>query len=256
MEALRWWSGYIFHHLTLWSMLYARVAPTFLLIPVLSARIVSNALTRQILILFVVAGIAPHVDFTLNGPTGVRLAFACLAESITGIAIGVIVAGPFWVASLVGELIDNQRGATIADSIDPASGVEAAILGPFLNVLFANVFLQKGGLFLLMTFFAKSLIDVPLGSPAHLHYTGLTSLLNHLIQTAISLSAPVALGLLLLDGILAFLSRFCKQLNAFSLSLTIKSLAAYTIMYFYFSSTVPMRIYQLVSDWSFRGVLQ
>jgi type III secretion protein T len=256
MDASRWWVGYVFHHLTLWSMLYARVAPTFLLVPVLSARIVSNAITRQILIVFVVMGMAPHVAFTLNGPSGVRLAFGCFAESITGLAIGIVVAGPFWIASLVGELIDNQRGATIADSIDPASGVEAAILGPFLNVMFANVFLQKGGLILLITFFAKSMVDVPLGSPANFDYTGLTSLLNHVIQTAISLSAPVAIGLLLLDGVLAFLSRFCKQLNAFSLSLTVKSFAAYGLMYFYFSSTVPMRIYHLVGDWSFRGVLK
>lgn len=256
MLLMRWWVGYIFHHFELWSMLYARIAPTFLFIPIASSRVVVNPVTRQLVILFVVIGLEPYVPFRVNGPDGVALASSCGVEAITGIVIGVIVASPFWVATVVGELIDNQRGATIADSIDPASGVEASVMAPFLNLMFANIFLQKGGLMVLMSFFSRSLSDVPLGQMPHFSYIGLATLLNHVLQTAISLSAPVAIGLLLLDGVLAFLSRFCKQLNAFSLSLTVKSFAAYGIMYFYFSSVVPMRIYHLVHDWSFHGVLE
>ncbi|MCY0387223.1 type III secretion system export apparatus subunit SctT [Robbsia sp. Bb-Pol-6] len=256
MLLMRWWVGYAFHHLEIWSMLYARVAPTFLLIPLVSSRIVVNPVTRQLIICFIVIGLAPHAVHPVNGASGIEIAFACATEAIVGIVVGVIVAGPFWVASLLGELIDNQRGATIADSIDPASGVEAAILAPFLNLMFANVFLQNGGLTVLMSFYAKSLLDVPLGEIPHFNYVGLVTLMNHVIQMAVSLSAPVAAGLLLLDGVLAFLSRFCKQLNAFSLSLTLKSLGAYGIMYFYFASTVPIEIYHLVDQWSFRGILQ
>ncbi|WP_052687930.1 type III secretion system export apparatus subunit SctT [Xanthomonas albilineans] len=256
MLLMRWWVDYIFHHLVLWAMLYARVAPTFQLIPIISSRFVVNPVTRQIVILFVVIGLESHVPFRVNGPAGVALAGSCVVETIIGIVISVIVASPFWIASVVGELIDNQRGATIADSIDPASGVEASVMAPFLNLMFANVFLQKGGLIVLMLFFSKSLSDVPLGQIPHFSYVGLVTLLGHVLQLAISISAPVAIGLMLLDGVLAFLSRFCKQLNAFSLSLTVKSLAAYGIMYFYFSSVVPMRIYQLVHDWSFHRVFE
>ncbi|KKB62059.1 hypothetical protein WM40_19340 [Robbsia andropogonis] len=255
MWLLRWWSSYIFHHLALWAMLYARVAPTFLLVPIVSARIVAHPVVRQIVILFIVIGLSPVAVFHVQGPDGIALAKACVAEAITGIMMGTIVAAPFWVASLVGELIDNQRGATIADSIDPASGVEAAILAPFFNLMFANVFLQHGGLITLMTFFSESLRDVPLGTIPEFRYTSLVIMLNHVMQFSVSLSAPVVVGLMLLDGVLAFMSRLCKQLNAFSLSLTIKSFAAYGIMYFYFASTVPLRIFRWVSLWSLHGVL-
>ncbi len=69
-----------------------------------------------------------------------------LTEAAAGGGRGGARALPFWVATAVGELIDNQRGATISDSIDPATGVEASALAPFVSLFYAAAFLQQGGM--------------------------------------------------------------------------------------------------------------
>lgn len=202
----------------------------------------------------IVIAVAPSIPWLASGPAGWELAAQCVAEATTGLAIGMVLALPFWTASFVGELIDNLRGETLAASIDPASGEQAAILAPFSSLMFANVFLQKGGLTVLVRFFVDSFVAVPPGSVAQLNYVGIAKLLNRTMEVALSLVAPVILALLLTDTVLAFLSRFCKQLNVFSLSLTLKSVAAYGVLYFYFSSEIPYRLYDMVHDYSLRTV--
>ncbi len=254
MDILNLAIGDVFHHLTAWAILYARIAPTFMLIPILSKKIVPHAATRQLLILFIVIAVAPSIPWLASGPAGWELAAQCVAEATTGLAIGMVLALPFWTASFVGKLIDNLRGETLAASIDPASGEQAAILAPFSSLMFANVFLQKGGLTVLVRFFVDIFVAVPPGSVAQLNYVGIAKLLNRTMEVALSLVAPVILALLLTDTVLAFLSRFCKQLNVFSLSLTLKSVAAYGVLYFYFSSEIPYRLYDMVHDYSLRTV--
>ena len=64
-------------------------------------------------------------------------------------------------------------------------------------------------------------------------------LLDGLVGHAIAISAPVVAALFLSEMVLGLLSRFAPQVNAFALSLTIKSVIAFAILLIYFSATLP-----------------
>jgi type III secretory pathway component EscT len=68
------------------------------------------------------------------------------------------------------------------------------------------------------------------------------SLLNSLLESAIILASPVIAGLLLSEFTLGLLSRFTPQLNAFSISLTVKSVVTFFILLIYFSPLSPDQI--------------
>ncbi|MFP1462361.1 hypothetical protein ACLB1E_12340 [Escherichia coli] len=38
-----------------------------------------------------------------------------------------LLASPFWIFLAIGSFIDNQRGATLSSTLDPATGVDTGI---------------------------------------------------------------------------------------------------------------------------------
>ncbi|TOP23660.1 flagellar biosynthetic protein FliR, partial [Vibrio parahaemolyticus] len=55
-----------------------------------------------------------------------NLAEIFLYEIVVGLILAFILGLPFMIASVIGELIDTQRGETISSIVDPASGTEAS----------------------------------------------------------------------------------------------------------------------------------
>ncbi|WP_413727222.1 type III secretion system export apparatus subunit SctT [Sodalis sp. RH19] len=136
-------------------------------------------------------------------------------------------------------MIDHQRGATVSSTFDPMSGVDTSELANLFNLFAGALFLAGGGMLLLMETFQQSyrLCD-PLQTctPALKPVLGI---LGHLMTRIIILASPVLVCLLLSEVILGLLSRFAPQMNAFSISLTIKSLIAFVVLILYFSPYLP-----------------
>jgi type III secretion protein T len=55
----------------------------------------------------------------------------------------------------------------------------------------------------------------------------------------LAISAPVVATLLLSEALLGLLARFAPQMNAFSVSLTVKSAVALLVLLLYFGSYLP-----------------
>ena len=72
------------------------------------------------------------------------------------------------------------------------------------------------------------------------------SLLNQVISKAVVLASPVVAALLLSEAVLGLLSRFAPQMNAFAVSLTVKSAVALLIMLMYFGPVLPDTVARLV----------
>lgn len=71
--------------------------------------------------------------------------------------------------------------------------------------------------------------------------------LNQLVVQAIVLAAPILVTLFITEVALGLYSRFCPQLNAFSLSLTIKSAIAFMVFLLYFQNEVPTILINMIS---------
>jgi type III secretion protein T len=70
-------------------------------------------------------------------------------------------------------------------------------------------------------------------------------ILTKVMAKALVLASPVVAALLLSEIALGLLSRFAPQMNAFSISLTIKSAIALLILLLYFSPILPSMVGEL-----------
>lgn len=242
------WLAPFYRELEAVAIAYARVAPVFYLMPFLNDRVLGNGVIRNCLIVVVILGLRP----ALPPPEATNIASLlglCMSEAFVGITLGVTLALPFWVATGIGELIDNQRGATISDSIDPATGVEASVLGPFVSLFYAAAFLQQGGMLMIVQALHKSYRHIPAGMVPHADAWRYGAVLTDLVAKSLSLAAPVLVVMFLSDILLGIFSRFCPQANPFSLSLSVKSVVAFLVFHLYFVRAAP---YELNALWGQR----
>ncbi|WP_175924614.1 type III secretion system export apparatus subunit SctT [Burkholderia latens] len=220
---------------------YARVAPVFYMLPFLSDRTISNAVTKHCVTFMVVLGLWPVMAHPHPADWG-TLMMLVMQEVAVGMVLGVTFALPFWVATVMGELIDNQRGATISGSLDPATGVEASVFSPFVSLMYATLYLQQGGMVLIVQTIADSYHHVATGAVLHANLLQFGGLLTESVGKGLVLAAPVSIVMFLTDVMLGLFSRFCPQVNAFSLSLSIKSVLAFVVLHLYFVDAVPSAV--------------
>ncbi|EAA2100260.1 TPA: type III secretion system export apparatus subunit SctT [Salmonella enterica subsp. enterica serovar Bredeney] len=213
-------------------MIYARVAVVFFFLPVFGGRILSHIVIKNMTITLVIIGLWPCFDFSVVDAEEKTLVLC--RESVTGLGLALIVCVPFWIATSIGELIDNQRGATISDSIDPVHGLQSSIFSSFLTFVYGVIFFQMGGVKQLVDVLAESYVLLPIGkslSGANWRESGV--LINSLIKESIILASPVMIVMMVSEVLLGVLSKYCPQMNPFSLSLTIKSILAFGIFFLY-----------------------
>ena len=151
-------------------------------------------------------------------------------ELLLGMALGYLLTVIFWAIEAVGSFIDNQRGATMASSMDPLSGQEASLLGMLMTRTLLTLFFSTGlflaflsmiyesyALWPVLSFFPKigqEVIDF-----AAMQFSLVTKM-------AVIVGAPVIIAMFLSEFGLGLISRFAPQLNVFFLSMSVKSALA------------------------------
>ncbi|MEI2260074.1 type III secretion system export apparatus subunit SctT [Stenotrophomonas indicatrix] len=220
----------------------ARLVSCFAWLPYLGAGALPSRMLRVGLALVVLMGIWP-VSADLQRPDGLLgLALAALTEAMIGTALGLMLALPYHVFHAIGSIIDTQRGAGVGAILDPLSGVEATELANLLQMFSAVVFLAAGGLVPLMIAVHGSYALLPMGAAFMPELTHIHSFVDLVLSAAVRMAAPVLLLLLLVEILLGVLSRFAQQLNAFSVSLSVKTLLAFLAMLFYFMQSMAEQV--------------
>ena len=216
----------------------ARITPTFFLLPFFTNSVIS-ATIRMPVIMLIGISLWPHPVDALPLENSGEFLKVLVQEVFIGLLLGIVFALPFWVMHGIGSVIDNQRGATISSTLDPMSGVDTSELANLFHLFAGALFLLGGGLSVMLEAFARSyrLCDPLLAcAPPVMPVLGL---LGYLMTKVIVLASPVLASLLLSEILLGLLSRFAPQMNAFSISLTIKSMIAFFILLLYFSPLLP-----------------
>ncbi|HGJ5854808.1 type III secretion system export apparatus subunit SctT [Arsenophonus nasoniae] len=220
-------------------LIFARLAPLFFMLPFLSDRILTNLSLKGIIILLLTLCLSPLIVMPTWQSTSQFIALSAV-ELFIGLTMGILMATPFWLASAIGEFIDNQRGASIGDMLDPTTGSESSSLASLINMFCVAWFLNQGGMIEFVATIIESYQQLPIGRP--INYVDLFALgkwLTRFIMLAITLSAPLLIALFMLEIGLGVYSLFCPQLNAFSLSLTLKSIVAFGLLFILFNTTLP-----------------
>ncbi|UTH74100.1 type III secretion system export apparatus subunit SctT [Chromobacterium sp. IIBBL 290-4] len=223
---------------------FARVGPVFFILPFLNSNVLTGV-ARSAIAMLVAQGVWPHEAGAAMPVDMPPFPLLLLRETMIGLLLGVLLAWPFWVFHVLGSVIDNQRGATFSSSVDPANGVDTSELANLFNLFSAVIYLQGGGMALMLEMFAQSyrLCDpLSAGMPALQPVLGVA---GRIMGKAVVLASPMIAALLLTEMTLGLLSRFAQQLNAFSVAMTVKSLVALIILLLYFEPVLSRAVGQL-----------
>lgn len=161
-------------------------------------------------------------------------------EYAVGFLIGSIVGMLFWVVQAAGGLIDNQRGAAIASSIDPLQGEESTPLGNLFSQAFMVYILTTGAFLFALGILFKSYAIWPVSSSIPIisdaFPVALLALFDNAMRLAFVIAAPIVAIMFVAEFSLAIVSRFSPQVQVFVLAMPIKSVLAIIVLIFYFST--------------------
>ncbi|PNM27314.1 SpaR/YscT/HrcT type III secretion system export apparatus protein [Yersinia enterocolitica] len=223
------------------SLGYCRIAPIFFLVPFLSGGNIPGVV-RMPVIALVAIGLSPFYSMDFSLVATHQLLFIVSREVLIGVLLGCLLASPFWIFHIIGSFIDNQRGATLSSTLDPATGVDTSELAKFFSLFAAVVYLSNGGMKLMLEAVYRSYqLCEPFSDISPKLYQ-MTGFLSFMMTQGIILASPVIAVMLGAEVLLGLLSRFASQLNAFSISLTIKSGLAFLILLIYFSPVLSEKV--------------
>lgn len=218
-----------------------RILAMFALLPIFNKQVVPGLL-RFSIAAAIGALAAPLLmpAITASDFSGAQILLIIAKEAFIGLVMGYLIAIPFWAFEAVGFLIDNQRGASIAATLNPLTGNDSSPLGLLFNQAFIVFFFISGGFLLMLGLLYDSfrLWDVFSWYPQLRPETAplMIDQLNRLVTIAVLLASPAVVAMFLAEVGLALVSRFVPQLQVFFLAMPIKSALAFLVLVLYMAT--------------------
>lgn len=230
----RAFEGYLLAFLLVLPRAFAFVTASQLLAPTAVPRLARNV-AILVIALPVTPLMLPYSDLFV-GRVGLFIGFF-FKEVALGVIMGYLVFWLFWAVQAAGTLIDNQRGAAIASSIDPLQGHEAAPLGLLFSQAFITYFFSIGGFLIITMLLYRSYMIWPITEMIPIGVPEFPALLLEVLdlgmKLAFILAAPIIAIMFLAEFALAMVSRFAPQVQVFILAMPIKSALAILVLIFY-----------------------
>lgn len=212
------------------SLIWARVLMMASVLPFLLGKPVPKYVTVSAslaLTFFVFPFVIPEATTKLSEDRLLLVALY-LKEMFYGLTIGTAVSVIFHAFASVGQMIDNQRGVSIARLLIPQLGEQGSITGAFLFQFGIVIYLAVGGHLAFFDTFFMSFQKLPvLAFPAA--GTGLFELMDlfmkitgEVIYIALQMSMPIIVAIFLADLILGVANRVAPQINVWELGFNIK----------------------------------
>ena len=223
----------------IYSMTLPRLFGCFIMLPILSKQMLGSNLLRNGILCSMALFLYPVVS-SQTQPTSIdaiTLVMILSKEIVLGLLISFVIAIPFWAIEATGFFIDNQRGATLASSFNPALGQQSTPTGVLLTQTLITLFFVSGSF---LTFFA-AIFDSYKHWPVMTFFPEVTKQwvdffygqFEQMLKLCVLMAAPIIISMFLAEFGLALISRFAPQLNVFSLSMPIKSGISSFLLIFY-----------------------
>jgi type III secretion protein T len=173
-------------------------------------------------------------------------------EMLVGFLLAYTASVVFWAMLSVGFIIDNQRGAGMAQATDPASGESTSLFGSFLHQATIYIFFSSGAFLQMLLLLLHSYgvcppgFELAAGTREGIPFF-LLAQFARLMVMAVLFSAPIMLVCLLSDVSLGIVNRISPQLNVFFLSMPIKSALGLLMIMLYMGTLLPLINQELFS---------
>ncbi len=160
-----------------------------------------------------------------------------IKEALVGAAIGFPLGLPFWALLAVGDIVDQQRGATQGRLNDPAGFGDMSVTGTLLLLCAIMVLVSGGHLDVIAdTLYTSWSVWRPLEMlplPSQQAAALVLHLLDRLEAVALNLAMPLILVMMLSDLAMLLIARIAPQLRIDDLSLGIRNIVFFIFMPLY-----------------------
>ena len=171
------------------------------------------------------------------------LAVLLVKELLIGLLLALILGMPLWAVVTAGDIIDAQRGASMATLIEPGSGEETTITGTLFFLITALILVSSGWFVEVLlaslygTYEAWPVLQVlPALDPEA--GAGALQLLNGLLETGLVLAIPVLAPLLLAELALGLAGKYTQQMNVMFVAMSVKQIVYIMILPIYFGALI------------------
>lgn len=212
------------------SLIWVRVLGMATVIPFLLGRPVPRSVmigATMAMAIFVFPNIVPLHPPPLADDL-LKLVMLYLKEIFYGLSIGFAVAILFYALESVGQMVDNQRGMSIARILIPQLGEQGSMTGVFLFQLAIVIYLTTGGHRIFFQSFFGSYLTLPLLEFPKVG-PGLFPMMDLFIKIsgevlfiALQLAAPVIIAIFVADIILGITNRVAPQINVWEMGFNVK----------------------------------
>jgi type III secretion protein T len=214
-------------YLTAAGLVMARMTGVIIVMPAFT-RLGLTGILRGATAFTLALPLIPLVVPALTGQPVLMMVALLPKEVAIGLMIGVVLGVPMWAAEAAGDILDFQRGSSLAALADPLAADEAGITGTLLSLVMVALFFGSGGLPLTLRTVYESYEIWPIVNflPGLSPATGdfFLALLDNIVVMGLVLVAPIVIFMLLDDLLLALVSRAAPTVNVFALSLSTKNL--------------------------------
>jgi len=216
------------------SLVFSRVGAMVMTLPAIGEAIIPPrarlmlALALTMVMVPVVAATYPAAMAT--NPT--MLTGMIASESITGLAIGLMLRMVLSAVQVAGNVIATQTGLAFAQTFDASQGTQSALVSMFLSLLAITLIFAMELHHLLIVGIKHSYVLFP---PGKLPPTGdmmklAVETVSGLFTTGVQMAAPFIVFGLVLYGAAGVLSRMMPQLQIFFLAMPLNILAGFVVL--------------------------
>jgi flagellar biosynthetic protein FliR len=205
-------------HLGYFLLIFTRVSGIFTTAPIFGSRNLP---------VYVKAGLSLIIAYILMpivySPSAaipdqlLRYVFVVASEFLLGLILGWVCSLIFSAVQMAGQLLDMQIGFGIVNVIDPQFGQQVPLVGNFKYILALLIFLVTNGHHVFLSALFNSFKYVPVTGV--IFHASLSELIVDMVFiifiTALKISLPVLVAILLTDVALGILAKTMPQMNIF-----------------------------------------
>lgn len=208
---------------TTFFLLFIRWSALFAFLPVFNSNAIPNRVKAAFVVwfTFVTFPITPIITFS---PTMANVFLAILNEVTFGFFTGIALQIVFMILQFAGQLISFVMGLTMANIVDPNSGIQTPVISQFFTLTATVIFLAVNGHHLMLLLVAKSLQTMPFGEFFNMRHMGeyLMMEMGRFFVLGFSLAFPILSISILSDIIFGMIMKSMPQFNLLVIGFPIK----------------------------------
>ncbi len=215
----------------LWPL--ARMGGFLMSMPVLGSRVVPIRVRMAFSIMLTVVAMPYVQDVPRCDPLGLLCWLVVVEQVLIGLAMGFCLQVLFQVFEISGQLVATQSGLGFSSMVDPSTGVSVASISQMYSMLVTLLFLALDGHLVLIEFAIRSfrVLPIQLGLNLPIRWHVLFQGGSWMFASALLVSLPALVALLVVNLALAVITRAAPQLNIFSIGFPITLLVGLLIIW-------------------------